>query len=56
MATRIGCYTGKLYDSSVDVSTIQECCQILNWKEPVFENEEAAFVAREHIEYDEGLQ
>lgn len=40
MATRIGFYTGKLYDSSVDVSTIKECCQILNYKEPILNDEE----------------
>ena len=40
MATRIGFYTGKLYNSSVDVSTIKECCQVLNYKEPVLDDEE----------------
>ena len=40
MATRIGFYTGKLYDSSVDVSTIKECCQVFNFKELVLDNEE----------------
>lgn len=48
MATRIGFYTGKLYDSSVDVSTIKECCQVLNYKEPVLDNEE--LVVRKRIE------
>lgn len=40
MATRIGFYTGKLYDSSVDIKSIKECCQLLNYKEPILENEE----------------
>lgn len=40
MATRIGCYTGKLYDGSVSNDYIKECYQVLNYKEPVLENEE----------------
>ncbi len=48
MATRIGFYTGKLYDSSVDVSTIKECCQVLNYKEPVLDDEE--LVVRKRVE------
>lgn len=40
MATRLGFYTGRLYDSSVDVNTIQECCLVLNYKEPVRDDEE----------------
>ena len=30
MATRMGFYTGKIYDSSTDVKSIKECCSILN--------------------------
>lgn len=48
MATRIGFYTGKLYDGSVDVNTIKECCQILNYKEPVLDDEE--LVVKKRIE------
>jgi len=48
MATRIGFYTGKLYDSSVDINTIKECCEVLNYKEPVLEDEE--LVIRKRIE------
>lgn len=40
MATRLGFYTGHLYDSSVDVNTIKECCLVLNYKEPVYDDEE----------------
>ena len=39
MVTRIGFYTGKIYDSSVDTSTIKECCQILNNDELVKDEE-----------------
>lgn len=39
MAIRLGFYTGKLYDSSVDTSTIKECCAVLNWKEPILGDE-----------------
>lgn len=49
MATRIGFYTGKLYDSSVDVGTIKECCQILNYKEPVLDDEEFVIKKREEL-------
>lgn len=33
MSLRMGFYTGKIYDNSVDISTIKECCQILNDRE-----------------------
>lgn len=49
MATRIGFYTGKLYDSSVDVKTIKECCQVLNYKEPVLEDEELVVKKRAEL-------
>lgn len=45
---RLGFYTGKLYDSSVDPSTIKECCQILNYKEPILDDEE--LVVRKRLE------
>lgn len=46
--TRLGFYTGKLYDSSVDVDTIKECCLVLNFKEPVRDDEE--LVVKKRIE------
>lgn len=49
MATRMGVYTGKLYDSSFVVSTIKECCQILNYKEPVLDNEEIVIRKRSEL-------
>lgn len=49
MATRMGFYTGKLYDSSVDTSTIKECCQILNFKEPVLDDEELVVKKRAEL-------
>ena len=49
MATRIGFYTGKLYDSSVDVNSIKECCSVLNYKEPVLEDEEFVVRKREEL-------
>ena len=49
MATRIGFYTGKLYDSSVDVSIIKECCQVLNYKEPILDDEELVVRKREEL-------
>lgn len=39
MSIRLGFFTGKLYDSSVDTSTIKECCAVLNWKEPILDDE-----------------
>lgn len=39
MAVRLGYFTGNLYDSSVDPSTIKECCLLLNYKEPVLPDE-----------------
>ena len=44
--TRIGFFTGKLYDSSVDISDIKECCMVLNFKEPVLDNEELVVMKR----------
>jgi len=49
MATRIGFYTGRLYDSSVDLDTIKECCEVLNYKEPVLENEELVIEKRKQL-------
>lgn len=51
MATRIGFYTGKLYDGSVDVSTIKECCQVLNYKEPVLDDEELVVRKRAELKH-----
>ena len=49
MATRVGFYTGKLNDSSVDISTIKECCEVLNWKEPILEDEPLLFAKRKQL-------
>ena len=49
MPTRIGFYTGKLYDSATNVSDIKECCQILNYKEPVLDNEELVIRKRKEL-------
>lgn len=49
MATRIGCYTGKLYDGSVSNDSIKECYQVLNYKEPVLENEELVIKKRNEL-------
>ena len=38
--TRLGYFTGKLYDDSVDPESIKECCLCLNFKEPVVNDEE----------------
>ena len=38
--TRIGFFTGKFYDDTVDPASIRECCQILNFKEPILEDED----------------
>lgn len=32
---RLGFYTGKIYDDTVDPSTIEECALALNYKEPI---------------------
>lgn len=37
---RLGFYTGTLYDSKVNPVDIKECCLVLNFKEPVLEDEE----------------
>ena len=47
--TRIGYFTGKLYNSSVDVSEIKECCMVLNFKEPVLEDEELVVLKRKQL-------
>jgi hypothetical protein len=47
--TRIGYFTGKLYDSSVNVSDIKECCMRLNYKEPVLDDEELVIRKREQL-------
>ena len=49
MAVRMGFYTGKLYDSSVDTSTIKECCQVLNFKEPVLDDEDLVIKKRAEL-------
>lgn len=46
---RMGFYTGKLYDSSVDISTITECCEVLNYKEPVCDDEELVVKKRQEL-------
>ena len=44
MATRIGFYTGKIYDESVDPENIKECCHVFNCDEstikPLLDNDE----------------
>lgn len=40
MATRLGFYTGKLYDSSVDVNSILECCLVLDNVKHLLDDEE----------------
>ena len=39
MAIRMGFYTGKLYDNSFDPEDIHECCRVLNWKDPILNDE-----------------
>lgn len=46
---RMGFFTGKLYDSSVDISTITECCEVLNFKEPVRDDEELVIKKRQEL-------
>ena len=36
---KIGFYTGIIYDDSVNVHTIKECCQIISYDDPVFYDE-----------------
>ncbi len=40
MLKRLGFYTGKLYDSSIDPASIEECCIILHYKESIREDDE----------------
>lgn len=47
--TRIGCFTGRLYDSSFNVSDIKECCVLLNYKEPVLDDEELVVLKRSQL-------
>ena len=44
MSIRIGFYTGKLYDSSVDIDSIKECCEVLNDEDPICDHEELAML------------
>lgn len=37
---RLGYYTGKIYREDTNVEDIKECCLCLNFKEPVYDNEE----------------
>lgn len=46
---RLGFFTGKIYDSSINPSTITECCIMLNYKEPVDENEELVIRKRKEL-------
>lgn len=48
---RLGFFTGKLYDSSVDPATIKECALLLDLKDPVDENDE--FIAKKRAELKE---
>lgn len=47
--TRIGFYTGKLYDGTVDPDTIKECCEVLNFKEPILDGEELVVKKRAEL-------
>lgn len=47
--SRIGFFTGKLYDSSFDISNIKECCMVLNFKEPVLDDEELVVKKRNEL-------
>lgn len=49
--TRMGFFTGKLYDSSVDISTITECCEVLTpyFKEPVLDDDEFVIKKRQEL-------
>lgn len=47
--TRIGYFTGKLYDGAVDPSTIKECCMVLNYKEPIQDDEELVITKRREL-------
>ena len=44
---RLGYFTGKIYDGSFDVNDIEECYVTLNYKPPVFDDEE--LVVRKRI-------
>lgn len=47
--TRLGYFTGKLYDASVPVADIKECSFMLNYKEPVLDDEELVIRKREQL-------
>lgn len=47
--TRLGYFTGKLYDSSVLADDIKECCLVLNYKEPILNDEELVVLKREQL-------
>lgn len=36
---RLGFYTGKIYDDTVDPSMIEECALTLNYKEPITDDD-----------------
>lgn len=46
---RLGYYTGKLYEEGTDVSTIRECCAVLNFKPPVYDDEELVVLKRTEL-------
>jgi hypothetical protein len=45
---RLGYFTGKIYDSSVHGSEIQECCDVLDPNEPV--DDKSLFILKRRIE------
>jgi len=50
----MGCYTGKLYDSSVDVHSIKECCEVLRFKGSILED--APRIIRKRAKLKEGCE
>lgn len=49
--TRIGFFTGKIYEEVTDPSTIKECCTMLNDKDPVIHDEEARKRCHEKLKH-----
>ena len=45
--TRIGFYTGKVYDDSVDITMINECCRVLNGDELNYDQEQLVILKKE---------
>ena len=45
----MGFFTGKIYDDTVALDSIDECTQILNFKEPISEDEELVVLKRKEL-------